>query len=561
MAEPMPQEIYEYAHALRQLHQRGVNIIPLAPQSKKPLAPWSHWTRSPQSWDDVLALFPSKAEAVNIAAVTGAHSAAVDDDWGYLAVIDCDSAESFKAAQALIKRAIGGETLISRTARGGHIWLRTPWPLESARWEGGEIRAYRAYVVAPPSTHPSGIPYRWVNPDAPIVRCDAPLPNIPWQYAVLSKLPRLAAAIMRADERILKRYPTRSEIDWALILSLTNAGASFERVRACYIASRHPKHLDPSRRDFERRLMAEYLRAKEQGNSADYTQAREMAERVKAWALSAEFVGTSPRTRETDRRVLVAHCDRAIKAGKSEWHLSLRDVVQAAQVTLMTASKATKRLINAGLLERKRKFIGECAQTYVWGKRMPKVEHLLTTGGSVSKCSTLGKQPDYAAHPAFEHTGRGGKPRDQKRKPRGPGRYAGRIFQALAELGEANARQVAERSKPRGLGRYAGRIFQALAELGEANERQVAERAGYTRRTAIRHLSAMLNLQLVGHDRSRGVWWACPERLDDVARYLETQDIPAERRARIARERAAYRGWLARCRSDRAGGVNPSSAH
>jgi len=134
-----------------------------------------------------------------------------------------------------------------------------------------------AYVVAPPNTRPSGVPYRWVNPDALIVRCDAPLPNIPWEYGAVSKLPRLASAIMRGKERVLKRYATRSEIDWALILSLVNSGASFERVRACYIASRRPKHLDPSRRDFEKRLLPEYLRAKEQGDRADCTQAREMA--------------------------------------------------------------------------------------------------------------------------------------------------------------------------------------------------------------------------------------------------------------------------------------------
>jgi len=265
---------------------------------------------------------------------------------------------------------------------------------------------------------------------------------------------------------------------------------------------------------------------------------------------------------------LIAHCDTVIKTGKSEWHLSLRDVVLLAQVTLMTAHRATQRLINAGLLKRKRGFVGKCAQTYVWGERLPKVEHSPTLGGSVSECSTVCKQPDYASHSAFEHCGRGDNTKGgntkggnaKRSKHRDQGRYAGRIFQALVKLGKANAHQVAERSKPRGLGRYAGRIFQALAELGEANARQVAERAGYTRRTAIRHLSAMLNLQLVGHDPSRGVWWACPDELDRVARYLETQYIPAERRARIARERAKYRGWLARCRSDRAGGANPPPA-
>ena len=119
------------------------------------------------------------------------------------------------------------------------------------------------------------------------------------------------------------------------------------------------------------------------------------------------------------------------------------------------------------------------------------------------------------------------------------------LFRSLLELRKANARRNQKR-KPRGLGRYAGRIFQALAELGEANERQVAERAGCVRQTAIRHLSAMLNLQLVGHDPSRGIYWACPEMLDNAARYLETHYVPAERRARIERERAKFRRRLKR---------------
>ena len=557
----------DLAHAL---HERGVNVIPLAPASKEPNGRWAHWATHPQTWPDVERLFANADTRANIAALGGIHSAAVGDDWGYLALLDCDSGEALDMARALVKATLGADPLTSVSARGGHIWLRTPQPVKSARWAGGELRGYRAYVVAPGSIHPSGVPYRWANDGAEILRCDG-LPGVPWAYVERDRIPRLAAAIMRGDERVIKRYATRSEVDWALILSLVNAGASFERVRALYLASKHEKHLDPSRRDFERRLMAEYLRAKEQGDRADYVAAREMASRVKAWALSAEFKGTSPRAREVDRRVLIAHCDRAIKAGKSEWHLSLRDVMQAAQVGLMTAHRATRRLIKAGLLKRRQGFVGECAQTYVWGKRVSKVEHSLTLGGSVSECSTVCKQPDYASHPAFEHCGRGGNTKRDNAKgdnakgdnakrdnakgdnakgsnAKGDEHSGRRIFEALLELElqKPNERQVAERSKPRGLGRYAGRIFQALAELGEANARQVAERAGYTRRTAERHLSAMLNLQLVGHDPSRGIYWACPERLDDVARDLETHYVPAERRARIERDRAAFRRRLKR---------------
>ena len=490
----------DIAHAL---HERGANVIPLSPASKEPAGRWAHWATHPQTWPDVERLFAGADPHANIAALGGIHSAAVGDEWGYLALLDCDSGEALDMGRALVKATLGADSLTSVSARGGHIWLRTPQPVRSARWAGGELRGYRAYVVAPGSVHPSGILYRWANDGAPIIHCDTPLPGIPWQYVQRDRLPRLAAAIMRGDERVLKRYATRSEVDWALILSLTNAGASFERVRALYLASKHEKHLDPNRRDFDKRLLAEYLRAKDEAHHADYTQARELAERVRAWALSAAFPGTSPRTRETDRRVLVAHAKRASKAGKHEWHMSQRDIEQAAQVGLMTAQRATRRLIKAGWLTRRQGFVGQYAQSYGWGRAVPSVAHLHTSPASVCKC-IHGDTPDYAAHPAFEQ---------------------------------------------QGLGRYAGRVFQALAELGEANARQVADRAGCARRTTYRWLRRMLELQLVGYDPSQRIYWACPERLDDVARYLETQHIPARRRARIERERAAFRRRLKRAAS------------
>ena len=262
----------DLAHAL---HERGANVIPLAPASKEPSGRWAHWATHPQAWPDVERLFARADPHANIAALGGIHSAAVGDEWGYLALLDCDSGEALDMGRALVKATLGADSLTSVSARGGHIWLRTPQPVRSARWAGGELRGYRAYVVAPGSVHPSGILYRWANDGAPIIHCDTPLPGIPWQYVQRDRLPRLAAAIMRGDERVLKRYATRSEVDWALILSLTNAGASFERVRALYLASKHEKHLDPSRRDFEKRLLAEYQRARDEGDRADYVAARD----------------------------------------------------------------------------------------------------------------------------------------------------------------------------------------------------------------------------------------------------------------------------------------------
>jgi DNA-binding MarR family transcriptional regulator len=305
---------------------------------------------------------------------------------------------------------------------------------------------------------------------------------------------------MRADGRILKRYATRSEADFALIASLVNSGASYEQVKACYITSNHPKHLDPQGRDFDRRLTAEYLRAKEQGHRKDFLQAREIAERIKAWAMGAKDLG-NPRTRETDRRILIAHCERAIKAGKEEWHMSQRDIEKEARVTLMTAHRGTKRLIKAGYLTHKGQGKSrEQAQTYSWGTRARDIT--LTHTSSVCKCSTP-CAADYARHPAFEQAG---------------------------------------------LGRYAARIFETLVHLGDVSARELAEQSGCARRTVHKWLRLMLRLQLVGCDAGR--WWACPERLDEVARLLGTQHIPVFRAVRIEHERSAYRRKLRRGREN-----------
>jgi len=472
------------------LHSRGVNVIPITPLGKSPIGQWSRWMNRPQSWPDVVRLLEKHSSDVNLAAIGGIRSMAVGDGWGYLAVVDCDDHDALEKVRALVKTVTGQDALSSASQRGGHVWLRTPWPLKTARWERGEVRASHAYTLAPPSVHPSGVPYRWINPDAEIAYCDHPIPGIPWEYTKEHRIPRLAAAIMRGDERVLRRYASKSEIDFALILSLVNSGMTFKEVTACYIASKHPKHLDPQHRSFERRLMAEYLRAKEQGHRDDYAHAQDLANKVKAWVLSIAFPGATSRTKETDRRIMLAHCERALKSGKSEWHLSRRDIESMAMVSAMTACKATRRLIKAGFIKKGRGNAGEYAQSYSWG---PKVDHLHTLAADVCKWSTS----DHAMHPAFEH---------------------------------------------RGLGRYAGRVFQVLSTINEGNTRQIAEAAGCSIHTARRHLRRMLRLQLVGYDGHR--WWACPEQLDAVARFLHTERIPTLRALRIARERCAYRARI-----------------
>jgi len=67
------------------------------------------------------------------------------------------------------------ETLCSVTGGGCHLWFRadSPIPTSTARIHAGiDVRADGGYVVAPPSVHPDGAVYRWVNDREPVVAPD-----------------------------------------------------------------------------------------------------------------------------------------------------------------------------------------------------------------------------------------------------------------------------------------------------------------------------------------------------------------------------------------------------
>jgi len=51
--------------------------------------------------------------------------------------------------------------------RGPHVYLKTDGLIKSHIYAGGgfEIKGEGTYVVAPPSLHPSGIQYQWLNPE------------------------------------------------------------------------------------------------------------------------------------------------------------------------------------------------------------------------------------------------------------------------------------------------------------------------------------------------------------------------------------------------------------
>ena len=137
---------------------RGWSIFPLPRGRKIPDRPWKRWQSARPSLFVVEQWFRQAPDA-NVAVVTGAISG--------LVVADIDLVKHPDAAREFSQRS-GGELPAAPTVRTGggglHLFFAHPgFPVRSRAglFPGLDVRADGAFVVAPPSLHPSGSVYRW----------------------------------------------------------------------------------------------------------------------------------------------------------------------------------------------------------------------------------------------------------------------------------------------------------------------------------------------------------------------------------------------------------------
>ena len=160
--------VYEYA---KYYMESGLSVIPLKLGSKEPLVAWKQYQERLPSPSELEEWF--KGRSANIAIVTGRVS-------GNLVVLDFDSKESFKAFVEKLKSASRllridvNNTWIVETGKGYHVYLRLPRedlvPRTKVRLvEGVDLKAEGGYVVAPPSMHPSGKRYRFIEVDGELL--------------------------------------------------------------------------------------------------------------------------------------------------------------------------------------------------------------------------------------------------------------------------------------------------------------------------------------------------------------------------------------------------------
>lgn len=147
----------------------GQSVIPIRYRDKRPeIITWEPYQSQLPSSNEIIHWFPDRLH--NLGIITGVRG---------LAVIDFDSMDRYIFWKLWTMRRgypasyVAGITYQVQTARGMHVYIRLPHDERNRALEGIDVKAKGGYVLAPPSIHPSGVPYTAVNPGAPIVQVNA----------------------------------------------------------------------------------------------------------------------------------------------------------------------------------------------------------------------------------------------------------------------------------------------------------------------------------------------------------------------------------------------------
>src|ERR1700677_2371586 len=156
-----------------QYASRGWHVFPLRPRTKLPLiaakAGGKGFHDATTDLKQIEAWW-AREPLANIGIATGAS---------WLVVLDADGPEGLALLQELAQRLGGGplpRTLVQRTGRdSGLHFISRGAAIKSSQLKGEhlDVRGSSGYIVAPPSVHPSGAVYQWVDATVPIAAVPA----------------------------------------------------------------------------------------------------------------------------------------------------------------------------------------------------------------------------------------------------------------------------------------------------------------------------------------------------------------------------------------------------
>jgi hypothetical protein len=152
----------------------GWSVLPLRRRTKRPLIRWEHLQHKRPSEEEISEWFRRWPDA-NIGIVTGEIS--------NLIVLDIDPKHGGDSMLGQLEQKFGmlPDTVEAVTGgEGRHLYFAHPFGLTRNRTglaQGIDLRGDGGYIVAPPSIHPSGRPYKWAAGRSPEEITLAPLPR------------------------------------------------------------------------------------------------------------------------------------------------------------------------------------------------------------------------------------------------------------------------------------------------------------------------------------------------------------------------------------------------
>jgi predicted transcriptional regulator len=481
-----PQTALELAQDLQAAGH--VATIPIVAGTKRPAIRWTQFQEYGPCAKELPALFHGSGLTVGV--LTGAPS-------DRLAVIDCDSHKTF---DQMIYDLGNPATWVIQTARGGHVYMRTPETVKTTRGNGFDVKAAGGYVLAPGAIHPSGARYAWLQHARQILEWGTlAIPGLQLTPAPLrpENMPRPTWAMLQGA--YVNKYDSKSEHEAAIVTGMINAGFDFRRVldaftRHAYRSSHFQTALQSSQAQAESWLRRTY-EAQARWATANESEAHRTAHAVLMWAASATWGG---RSGSYTRAVAIAHAEIAERAGALEYQASVRELAERAGASIRAVSNANKRLLAANVIELETPHTATLAR--LWVLRTVTSEYTLSVPQCGGVCSYV-----TAAHDAF---------------------------------------------RARGLGKPGAQVWTVLQAGKGLRVSEIAKQSGRARMTVWRVLKTMCALGMARAEiGTRGaVWFANDTDLDQIAQELGVSGSGKRQRARHAEERRGHRAEIERRR-------------
>ena len=137
-------------------HNLGIGVIPVAYRHKTPVVrSWREFQNQLPTLDQVCRWFEFRFR--NLAIITG---------WRGLVVLDFDAMPVYDLWRVWAEQEspAAASSYSVATSRGVHVYLFIDEPVQTQKLGTIDIKAAGGYVLAPPSIHPTGVPYRQLTP-------------------------------------------------------------------------------------------------------------------------------------------------------------------------------------------------------------------------------------------------------------------------------------------------------------------------------------------------------------------------------------------------------------